>query len=173
MMPITQQIKSLPVQPITTESFQPYGQVIWAQEDGKPYGSEDAQLDLEQGKPRFYAMRLYNKGRTFHRITRHLLCTQCLGSMEGKTWLIAVAPPKALDDIQANPALEEIRAFQVPGNCFIKLHVGTWHAGPFFDSEFVDFYNLELTDTNLSDHHTCDLKATYNLSLYFGETCPS
>lgn len=144
---------SLPAQPITPETFQPYGQVIFASEDGKPFDAEDAQLVLDRGIPRFYIMRLHNKGRFFSRITRHQNCTQCLGSLEGKDWLIAVAPPCDRD----RPDLEAIAAFRVPGNCFIKLHLGTWHAGPYFDQEFVDFYNLELSDTNLIDHFTHDL----------------
>jgi hypothetical protein len=37
-------------------------------------------------------------------------------------------------------------------------HQGTWHAGPLFDDEFQDFYNLELKDTNVTDHNTHDYK---------------
>ena len=59
-------------------------------------------------------------------LTRHVQCTQCLGSLALKDWLIAVAPPT--DNF--SPVLEEITAFQIPGNCFIKLDVGTWHADP-------------------------------------------
>lgn len=41
-----------------------------------------------------------------------------------------------------------------PGN-FIKLHAGTWHAGPLFEGEdSMAFYNLELSDTNVTDHNT-------------------
>lgn len=37
----------------------------------------------------------------------------------------------------------------------IKLHIGTWHAGPLFaHAPFIDFVNLELADTNQTDHHT-------------------
>jgi len=48
-------------------------------------------------------------------------------------------------------------SLRIPGNYFIKLNQGTWHAGPYFDDEFVDFYNLELSDTNINDHHTYNL----------------
>jgi ureidoglycolate hydrolase len=65
-------------------------------------------------------------------------CSQCLGSLLGKEWLIAVAPATSV----SQPVLEEIAAFCIPGNCFIKLNVGTWHAGPYFDDEFVDFITL-------------------------------
>ena len=142
----------LQAQSVTQSNFGRYGQVIFPSVDGKPYDSEDAQLNL-QGIPRFYIMRLHFKGRKFHTITRHTKCTQCLGSLAGKEWLIAVAPPNNVE-----PRIEDIAAFQIPGDCFIKLEVGTWHAGPYFDHEFVDFYNLELSDTNVVDHFTYNLK---------------
>jgi ureidoglycolate hydrolase len=152
-------IQQLPAQQITSKSFQAYGQVIFASTDGKPYDQEDARLSLEQGTPRFYIMRLQRKGRKFARITRHLRCTQCLGSLEGKDWLIAVAPPAEAEE----PSLDKLAAFQIPGNCFIKLEVGTWHAGPYFEHDWVDFYNLELSDTNVTDHQTCNLLSRYGL----------
>jgi ureidoglycolate hydrolase len=146
-------VQQLQAEWITSENFRPYGQVIFASEDSKSYDSEDAQLNLQNGTPRFYIMRLNKRGRKFHKITRHVQCTQCLGSLEGKDWLIAVAPPNNESDC---PALEDIKAFRIPGNCFIKLEMGTWHAGPYFESDFIDFYNLELSDTNIVDHFTHD-----------------
>ena len=153
-------IQQLQAQLITSENFRPYGQVISASVDGKNYDTEDAQLNLQNGIPRFYIMRLHHKGRKFHTITRHTQCTQCLGSLEGKDWLIAVAPPNNDTD---EPALEEIAAFHIPGNCFIKLEIGTWHAGPYFEHEFVDFYNLELSDTNIVDHFTHNFLKSHQL----------
>ncbi len=152
-------LHSLIAQPITPEAFRPYGQMIAATVDGRPYDQEDAQLHLDQGIPRFYIMRLSQRGQKFHQITRHQNCTQCLGSLEGKDWLIAVAAPTEA----ACPPLEAITAFRVPGNCFIKLELGTWHAGPYFEAAFVDFYNLELSDTNITDHQTCNLRETYSV----------
>lgn len=156
MQPRTQQLNA---QPITEETFQPYGQVIFATKDGAVYSPDNAQLQLDKGIPRFYIMRLEKLGRRFSRITRHLQCTQCLGSLAGKPWLMAVAPPGS----SPTPDLDEITAFQIPGDCFIKLEVGTWHAGPHFDTDFIDFYNLELSDTNQVDHDTCNLINQYNV----------
>ena len=154
-------VKQLFAQEITPENFRPFGQVIWATGDDKQYDQNDAQLSLENGTPRFYIMRLFGKGRKFTKITRHIKCTQCLGSLEGKEWFIAVAPPC----IEDAPKLEDIVAFKIPGNCFIKLEVGTWHAGPYSDYEFVDFYNLELSDTNEVDHFSHDFAKSHNLEL--------
>lgn len=153
-------VQQLQTKWVTPENFRAYGQVIFASEDGKTYDSEDAQLDLQNGTPRFYIMRLHLRGRKFHTITRHIQCTQCLGSLEGKDWLIVVAPPNNQAD---QPALEDLAAFRIPGNCFIKLEMGTWHAGPYFEHEFVDFYNLELSDTNLVDHFTHDFLRSHQL----------
>ncbi|NDJ16098.1 ureidoglycolate lyase [Myxacorys almedinensis] len=142
---------------ITSAAFRPFGQLICASEDGAPYGKDDAQLRLQNGIPRFYIMRLQHRGCTFDRITRHQRCTQCLGALQGKDWLLAVAPPSA----EAQPDLGAIAAFRIPGDCFIKLNIGTWHAGPYFTTDVIDFYNLELSDTNLTDHETFNLKAAY------------
>jgi len=144
-------VQQLPAEWVTPENFQRYGQLILPSQDGKAYDAEDAQLNLQNGTPRFYIMRLQRRGRKFHTITRHIKCTQCLGSLKGKDWLIAVAPPN--NDVDT-PVIEEMKAFRIPGNCFIKLEVGTWHAGPYFEHEVVDFYNLELADTNVVDHFT-------------------
>ena len=153
-------LKQLPAQLITPENFRPYGQVIFPSSDGKAFDEEDAQLNLQNGTPRFYIMRLSGRGRKFHKITRHVKCTQCLGSLEGKDWLMAVAPPNSNTD---RPEIEKIAAFRIPGNCFIKLEVGTWHAGPYFEHDVVDFYNLELSDTNVVDHFTHNFLTNHQL----------
>jgi ureidoglycolate hydrolase len=156
----SQVVQKLLATEITPESFRLYGQVIYATEDGASTANA-AQLVLSPGIPRFYIMRLHQKGCKFHQITRHLQCTQCLGSLEGKEWLLAVAPPNNVE----KPLLEEIVAFRIPGNCFIKLEVGTWHAGPYFKDDFVDFYNLELNDTNINDHDSFNFLEHHNLEL--------
>lgn len=145
-------IKELTTQKIGIDNFIPFGQLILPAEDSKPYDDSDAQLNLRNGTPRFYIMRLHQRGRKFGQITRHCLCTQCLGALNGHEWFIAVAPPCSED----RPQIEDIVAFRIPGDCFIKLKAGTWHAGPYFDPEIVDFYNLELSDTNERDRHTHD-----------------
>lgn len=159
-MNASKKVQPLQAEWVTPENFQRYGQVIFASEDSKPFDADDAQLNLQNGRPRFYIMRLRKRGRNFYKITRHVQCTQCLGSLEGKDWFIAVAPP---DNEADEPALDEISAFRIPGNCFIKLEAGTWHAGPYFDHEVVDFYNLELSDTNIIDHFTHNFLKTHQL----------
>ncbi|MEL6248374.1 MAG: ureidoglycolate lyase [Cyanobacteria bacterium J06648_16] len=153
------EVKALGAIAITPENFAPFGQVIFPSGDGNPFGPDDAQLKLDGGIPRFYIMQLTTRGTEFDRITRHQACTQCLGALEGRDWLMAVAPPGGAP----MPDPNEIRAFHIPGNCFIKLHVGTWHAGPYFEGDPISFYNLELSDTNIVDHDTCNLAQNHGL----------
>lgn len=152
-------VKQISATPITESNFRPYGELITPDPDGKTFDKSDAVLKLQNGIPRFYIMHLERRGRTFHKITRHNLCTQCLGSLNGKDWLIAVCPPSS----QTEPNIDHMSAFRIPGDCFIKLDVGTWHAGPYFDHAAVDFYNLELSDTNVVDHFTHNFLTKQNI----------
>ncbi len=144
---------------ITQSNFKPYGQLILPSPDGKAFDRTDAVLALQNGIPRFYIMRLHHRGRVFNKITRHNLCTQCLGSLNGHDWFMAVCPPSTASE----PNIAQMTVFRIPGNCFIKMEVGTWHAGPYFDPEVVDFYNLELSDTNVVDHFTHSFATRQNL----------
>lgn len=152
-------LKQIDAQAIAVDNFQPYGQLITPSPDGKAYDGTDAVLKLSNGVPRFYIMRLECRGRKFHTITRHSQCTQCLGSLNGKDWYMVVCPPSP----SPTPDINQMSAFHIPGDCFIKLEVGTWHAGPYFDHEAVDFYNLELSDTNVVDHFTHNFLTKDNL----------
>eukprot|EP01024_Parvocaulis_polyphysoides_P019815 TRINITY_DN19070_c2_g1_i3.p1 TRINITY_DN19070_c2_g1~~TRINITY_DN19070_c2_g1_i3.p1 ORF type:complete len:198 (-),score=12.97 TRINITY_DN19070_c2_g1_i3:199-735(-) len=99
----------------------------------------------------FYVMRLPFKGLQFDRITHHAKVTQCLGSLNPpQPWYICVCEAGV-----EKPTEDKIKAFKVPHGVFIKMEKGTWHAGPFFNQEeWMDFYNLELDDTNVVDHNT-------------------
>lgn len=159
-------VRPIAVNRLTPEAFAPFGQVIAPIEDGVPFGPEDAQLDLTQGTPRLYIMRLPRKGLRFKQITRHRAVTQCLASF-GNSWFIGVAPPYKLDDPEAQPALEDIKAFKIPAGVAIKLHRGSWHAGPFFEDDEINFLNLELADTNQVDHQNCYLDRRYGTVFEF------
>ena len=150
---------TLTAEELTPESFAPFGQVVSAEEDGVGFNPADAQLDLSQGTPRFYIMRLREKEMSFERITYHEKVTQCLGALGDEPWYMAVGAPTM--DVADPPRTEHLRVFKVPPGTFVKMHAGTWHAGPLFQSDdvtlpFIDFYNLELSDTNQVDHNTWD-----------------
>jgi hypothetical protein len=65
----------------------------------------------------------------------------------------------------AEPPLEAIRAFRVPGDAAVMLRQGAWHASPLFQAPQASFFNLELSDTNVTDHGSCDLVRRYGTAL--------
>jgi ureidoglycolate hydrolase len=159
------EIRDLPVMALSVAAFAPYGTVIPPMEDGTAFGPQDAALQLGAGIPRFYTMRLPNRGLVISRITRHRQVTQVLGSAGGLSWLLAVAPPPAEDQPDSEPVLEEIQAFRIPGDTAVMLLRGAWHAGPLFETAEASFFNLELGDTNVTDHWSCDLAKRYGVTL--------
>ena len=113
-------------------------------------------------------MNLSGRSLKFGSITHHASVTQCLGSIGGHAWYLGVAKSSILDPnqvegdkgpnvVQAHaghfyipPAIEDVRVFRFSGPKFVKLNVGTWHAGPLFKPQEMAFYNLELSNTNVS-----------------------
>lgn len=118
-------------------------------------------------------MHLENRPLKFSTITHHASVTQCLGSIGAHVWYLGVAKPSILDDdskenkdndnnksndvVQSQcghfyvpPAVDEVCVFRISGPKFVKLNRGTWHAGPLFKPQTMDFYNLELSNTNVS-----------------------
>lgn len=145
--------------PITRNAFVSFGSVIEAMPDGVPAGNIDGALDLSHGTPRFYIMALTHREPTVLTITRHKQATQVLASVGGATWLLVVAPPS-----KAKPDPASIRAFSIPGDVAVLLSCGTWHAGPYFEPAEMKFFNLELEDTNVVDHETCDLAEEFGVT---------
>lgn len=75
------------------------------------------------------------------------------GGLGTKDWFLAVAKPTF--SVESYPTLDDLVAFRIPPGVSIKLEAGTWHAGPLFDDDdHMDFFNLELSDTNVVDHNT-------------------
>lgn len=146
--------RPLIIEPLTADGFAPFGTVIPPTDDGVLFGPADAELAIDQGIPRFYTMRISGRGLMVDRITRHREVTQVLAAAGGHDWLLAVAPPGEVDDPEAEPSIDDIRAFRIPGDTAVMLSVGTWHAGPLFEGHERSFFNLELSDTNVVDHHT-------------------
>jgi ureidoglycolate hydrolase len=155
---------SLTAETVTAENFAPFGVVLTPMADGTPFTSEEAVLDVSGGIPRFYLMSLDDKQPEFTRVTRHLETTQTLMSVGDVEWTIAVAPA-GIDE----PGLDDLRAFRIPPRTAITMLKGTWHAGPFFAEPSMDFVNLELDDTNVTDHHNFRLDDAYGVRVIIPE----
>ncbi|KAL9274792.1 hypothetical protein AKJ16_DCAP26992 [Drosera capensis] len=125
---------------------------------------------------RFYIMHIEDRPLKFSSITHHASVTQCLGSAGGHAWYLAVAKPSIVDPTEnlretgkkvscspcghfyVPPSVEDVKLFKVDGPKFLKLNAGTWHSGPFYKGKAMDFYNLELSNTNVVDHTTLSFK---------------
>ena len=120
-------------------------------------------------------MHLKDRSLEFSKITHHASVTQCLGSIGGEEWFLGVAKASICnaDDGREDarkisksncghyylpPNPNDVVAFKISGPKFLKLSVGTWHAGPLFKKSSMDFFNLELSDTNVSASSALSLK---------------
>src|SRR6516164_12844 len=152
----TSAVHFLPINELTPAGFAPFGEVVRpaaAGGQGVPSKHPDnPKLVLSNDRPRLWVMQLPHVGMGFSKMARHRLVTQCLGSLTGGEWFISVAPPGDLSD-DARPRVEDITAFRIPSGHLIKLHCGTWHAGPHVSGAGDLFINLENEDTNTSDNH--------------------
>ena len=150
-------------------NFAPYGDLVSVAPDGENWSKDkDADLvgfDGKHGFPRFYLMQLYGpRPYQFDRITHHARVTQCLGAASATEdfYLAVHAPTLGADGEASPPDPAKVEVFRVAPHTFVKLHCGTWHAGPIWGeaAERV-FYNLELHDTNEVDHNTVVFDDTY------------
>jgi ureidoglycolate hydrolase len=149
---------SIRVQVLTDEAFAPYGDIIKPRLSGEQFDRAHSydpskeqthvKLVMTNGVPTLRIMDQRLRGLTFSKMARHRKVSQCLGSLQGKEWYMAVAAPTNED---SHPRLEDITVFRIPGDRIIKLHVGTWHAGPHFKHNECLFLNLENEDTNTRD----------------------
>ena len=169
-------LKKMPTLKATHEAIKPYATLLEAGIDGTPFGPADAPLVLGEpvggalpssgsSPPRFYLMQLAHKPLLASHLTRHRRVTQCLAALNGKSWFILLAPPGSNADPYAKPDMTQLAAFEVSGSQAIALKQGTWHAGPYFLDETVDFVNLELSDTNITDHQTVNLGVEFGLQI--------
>jgi ureidoglycolate hydrolase len=143
-------------------NFEQFGTAILPVDDMTPHSIGDAELIFNGSNLRYYVMRLRRRPAMLGSMTRHIHATQCLSSADAQPWWLAVASAKLASE-QLNHITVQLVNVQ-PGEA-VKLHQGTWHAGPFFLTPTALFFNLELSDTNLSDHNSHPLKSKLELNL--------
>lgn len=156
-------VRNYRAQVASADNIRLYGTLLEALDDGVAFGALDARLQLSRGTPRFYVMKLKKRPMLVTRITRHLAVTQALASLNGKRWYVLLAPPDEPDNANALPDINRLEAFCITGSQALVLHRSTWHAGPYFVEDEVDFVNLELSDTNVVDHHNARLDVEFGV----------
>lgn len=142
--------------------FERFGTPLLPVEDMTPAGASDACLQFHGDNLRYYLMRLRRRPAVVASMTRHLQATQCLGSADAQQWWLAVAEPHLTPDQLDRSNVQLVRVLPGEG---LTLHLGTWHAGPFFEAPSALFFNLELSDTNQNDHNCHPLVKPLKLQL--------
>jgi len=171
---IAQHFEPIQAQVATRDNFASFGDLVTISQDGDLYNPNtiDAKLDLSKGEPRLYFMELHGpRPLSVRWLTRHTQVTQCLASLDNQPFWLAVHIPTPSEN-DHKPTLTNTKVFLIPPRHFVKLHAGTWHAGPFWrpskhndsaDLDRMTFVNLELADTNVVDHFSVDLLEEYNV----------
>jgi ureidoglycolate lyase len=132
------EVKTVRIEPVTRESFAPFGTLL------SPDGVEKLQRHVYEGKIESYrpgsfesdrpvewvVSRLGVRSYTVVYMERHFMLTQTFIPLGGNPIIMVVAQPDARleNDI---PAADEIHAFMVPGNAAVNIHRGTWHEPPY------------------------------------------
>jgi len=140
----------LTIQPMTRETFGPYGEII--NERG------GIELDFDGEQPSVAAQTVEARPMNFDFLGRHLRSEQFFAPLGGSSSVIAVAPP--CEDGTANPDVTKMAAFLIDGKSAFKLHRGTWHVSAFPLNGKATFLVLDRKNTLEEDYDLRDLKTS-------------
>jgi hypothetical protein len=122
-MKITKEILAEPISKLNRDQFALFGEIL------DPHRT--ISIDLGEGPPTVEIFTAPFRGFSFDEMSRHVHSCQTFFPIEGREFVIAVAPPTDNNDPYAMPGLDEIRAFVIDGSYCINLHKGCWHTTPF------------------------------------------
>jgi ureidoglycolate lyase len=137
-MTAARQIKRLPIETLTAEAFAPFGVVLSPQgRDRLPINTYGDKLNLyregfESDQPiEWFIVQGTVRDMQALFVERHMQLSQAFIPMNGDAFVTVVARPDARVEADGMIAIEEMKAFRVPGNMAIQLHRGAWHENPF------------------------------------------
>lgn len=142
----------LKVQPMTRESFAPYGVLI----DSR--GS--VEIDLGEGSPGLTGATAEHRPFSFEFMARHRRTMQVFSPLASSESIIAVAPPSGGNA----PEVEKIAAFHVSGRLPYAYHKGTWHTPPFPVQEWSSYLVVDRAKTLDDDWELVDLRVTHQMT---------
>jgi ureidoglycolate lyase len=124
------------VETVTDENFAPFGVVLTDKGRNRlPINTYGDKFDLyregfESDQPiEWFIVAGKHRGGGVLFLERHMQLTQTFIPIGGRGFYTFVAAPGAKDE-NGFIALDEIRAFFVPGDTAIQIHRGTWHENP-------------------------------------------
>ncbi|MEJ7618613.1 MAG: ureidoglycolate lyase [Pyrinomonadaceae bacterium] len=142
-------IVRLKVQPMTRESFAPFGVVI---------DSRGAvELDLDDGVPSMTGATADPRPFSFEFMARHKRSMQVFSPLVSSQSVIAVAPPNE----GREPEIDRITAFLVEGRLPYAYHRGTWHTPPFPLGEWSSYLVIDRSGTLEDDYELVDLRVAH------------
>jgi len=128
----------LRVVPVTAEQYAQFGEVLTVDPASRlPVGMYGDSVEVyrpgnftAEAPIEFLLTRAKVRPFTVRWLERHMELEQTFIPLSGDPFVQVVARPEAEEE-NGLPALRELRAFLVPGDVAVKLHVGTWHEVPF------------------------------------------
>jgi ureidoglycolate hydrolase len=122
-----EQTYKIKVEPMTEESFEPFGELIDPRER-PPDRRVISPLDFHaEGRTTLSSIWQPCEGLTFWEMERHFRVTQTFFQLSGSPTIVAAAAPTD-DDPLAIPGPEQIRAFLIDPTKGYSFKVGTWHS---------------------------------------------
>ena len=127
-------IKLVKIEPLTHESFEPFGEVLGPTEGPPDWVNESGVASrftnfFAEGATRVGIVTFnYQKPPTEHRIVQleqHCRVTEAKIPLDGQPSVVYVAEPTPYG---TNPDLDTFRAFLLDGTSGVMLHRLTWHA---------------------------------------------
>ncbi len=129
-------IREISVEPATPESVAPFGQLLGVHDQVKPLP-----ISFYDGKVSVYApvefqsdddtvltlAAVDRRDMQVQWMERHFKHTQTFIPLEGKPFVVVLAPP---NDAEL-PDLNQTRALLFDGSCGFTMKTGTWHEFPF------------------------------------------
>jgi ureidoglycolate lyase len=132
-------IHTLRVEPVNSESFARFGEVMGNAGDFSrlPIDIYGDRIDVARGsifesdQPVEFLVNIMRL-RPFRArfLERHVEITQTFIPLGGAPLVLVCAPPDAREE-NGLPALDEIRAFSIPGDTAVNTKRGCWHELPF------------------------------------------
>jgi ureidoglycolate lyase len=145
------------LEPITSEAFQPFGDLLRTPAPGA--GRQELIEELQNGrtsaKPRLAMAAVAPKPLPIvaPKMERHVHSSQAFMPLDCSSYLVLVAPK----GVGGAPDLAGVRAFRVPGDTGINYRADTWHHPLTALDEVGRFAVLTFIDGTASDEEWTDL----------------
>ncbi len=125
--------KKLPMERMTQESFEPYGEILMVKNRAPDFtgvGTQGWLVPFElEGQPEIMVLNSWYQGMRFTKLERHFAVTQTfVALLGGSPSAVALAPPTDPEDRDALPDPDDVRAFVIETGTGYVLKKGTWHS---------------------------------------------